>query len=90
MHLNCIWEIVISKSELEPLLTEVLAFTCLVELFHVLYPKRLQRISPSGRSDFGVFLCRGHRRCILFCDLIKKCKVLGEAFGSLIRFATVG
>lgn len=39
MHLNCIWEIVISKSELEPLLTEVLAFTCLVELFHVLSPK---------------------------------------------------
>lgn len=53
-------------------------------------PKRLQRISPSGRFDFGVFLCWGHRRCILFCDLIKKCKVLDEAFGSLIRFATVG
>lgn len=48
MHLNSIWEIVISKSELEPLLTEVLAFTCSVELFHVLSLKGCKESVPLG------------------------------------------
>lgn len=40
MHLNCIWEMVISKSELEPLLTEVLVF-----------PARAAGPSPKGHKE---------------------------------------
>lgn len=50
-------------------------------------PKKLPRASASGTANFGVFLCWGHRTCLLLSDLIKKCEVLGEAVGSVIRFA---
>lgn len=84
MHWNYIWEMLISKSDLEPLLSEVLAFPA-----HGAgpSPKSCKESALLGQWILEFSFAEGTGHVSYFSDLIQKCKVLGEAVGPVMRFA---
>lgn len=83
MHLNYIWKMLISKCELEPLFTEVLAFPA-----HGAGPSpkscKESALLEQWIFEFSFAEDTGH---VSYLVILKKCKVLGEAVGSVMRFA---